>query len=262
MTIDQRTLARLAKELDEAELERRAIAQVTDEHPRMALAEAYSVQAELRRRKEARGAKTVGLKVDLTSWSKLKLSNNDTPVFGFLSDYMCRAEGTELDTSELLAPRVEAEICVVTKAALRGPNCHIGTVLAAIDFVVPAAEVVDSRYRDTNCDLQSLVADNTCASRFVIGGRMRDAATLDLRTLGIVLEKNGEIVATAAGAAVLGNPLAAVAKLVNHLGQWGEEVPAGTLVMTGGVSESIPVQAGDSMLLRFQHLGSVSLRFS
>ena len=106
-----------------------------------------------------------------------------------------------------------------------------------------------------------MVADNTSASRFVIGGRSRNVEALDLRTLGVVLEKNGQVVAMAAGAAVLGHPAAAIAMMANHLGERGQEIPAGTFIMTGGVTEAIPVAAGDNILVRFQDLGSVSMRF-
>jgi 2-oxo-3-hexenedioate decarboxylase len=144
---------------------------------------------------------------------------------------------------------------------LRGPGCNIASVLAASDVVLPGIEVIDSRYRDFKFDLKSVVADNTSASRFVVGGHIADARSVDLRTLGVVFEINGEAVALGAGAAVLGHPAAAVAMLVNHLGARGQVLPAGSLVLSGGVTEAISVKAGDHVNLRIQHLGSVSLRF-
>ena len=141
------------------------------------------------------------------------------------------------------------------------PGCNIGSVLAASDVVLPGIEVIDSRYRDFKFDLKSVVADNTSASRFVVGGHIADARSVDLRTLGVVFEINGEAVALGAGAAVLGHPAAAVAMLVNHLGQRGKVLPAGSLVLSGGVTEAIAVKPGDHVSLRIQHLGSVSLRF-
>ena len=174
---------------------------------------------------------------------------------------MACAEGSDIKTSELIHPKVEAEICVVTKAPLKGPGCHVGAVMAAIDFVIPGVEIIDSRYRDFKFDLKSVIADNTSAARFVVGGRPRNVEELDLRTLGVVMEKNGRIVAMAAGAAVLGHPAAAVAMLANHLGARGQEIPAGSFIMTGGVTEAIAVQAGDQVAVRFQDLGSVAMRF-
>lgn len=262
MQLDKQTHAALAAHLEGAELNRRDVTKVTDDYPQMDWEDAYAIQDELRARKEAAGHRTAGLKAGLTSFAKMKQMGVDVPVFGFVSDYMARPDGGEIATSELIHPKVEAEICIVTKAPLRGPGCHMGAVLAAIDFVVPAVEIIDSRYRDFKFDLKSVVADNTSASRFVIGSGSRSVDALDLRTLGVVLEKNGEVVAMAAGAAVLGHPLTAVVMLANHLGARGQEIPAGTFIMTGGVTEAISVEAGDHVCARFQDLGTVSMRFA
>jgi 2-oxo-3-hexenedioate decarboxylase len=261
MKLDKNIIAALAEHLENAELQAHDVTKITDDHPHMDWDDAYAIQDEIRHRKELRGNKTVGLKCGLTSFAKMKQMGVDTPVFGFVSDYMARPDGGEIKVSELIHPKVEAEICIVTKAPLKGPGCHVGNVMAAVDFVLPAVEVIDSRYRDFKFDLKSVIADNTSASRFVIGGRSRDLDELDLRTLGVVLEVNGEIRAMAAGAAVLGQPLAAVAMLANHLGKRGQEIPAGTFIMTGGATEAITVNSGDNVLVRFQDLGSVSMRF-
>jgi 2-oxo-3-hexenedioate decarboxylase len=261
MALSRSTIAELAAHLESAQLEARDVVKITDAHPGMDWNDAYDIQDEIRRRKEARGDKTAGLKAGLTSFAKMKQMGVDVPVFGFVSASMARSDGGEIRMSELIHPKVEAEICVVTKAPLRGPGCHVGAVMAAIDFVIPAVEIIDSRYKDFKFDLKSVVADNTSASRFVIGGRPRDVEALDLRTLGAVLEKNGQIVAMAAGAAVLGHPAAAVAMMANHLGARGQEIPAGSFIMTGGVTEAIAVTAGDSIVVRFQDLGSVAMRF-
>ncbi len=261
MKLDQTTIAQLAEYLENAELNARDVTKITDEYPDMDWDDAYAIQYEIRRRKEARGQRVAGLKAGLTSRAKMKQMGVETPVFGFVFDYMSCPDGGEIKTSELIHPKVEAEICFVTKAPLRGPGCHVGAVLAATDFVIPAVEIIDSRYRDFKFDLKSVIADNTSSSRFVVGGRMCDPAELDLRTLGVVLEKNGEVVSMAAGAAVLGHPAIPVAMLANQLAQRGEEIPAGTFIMTGGVTEAIAVQAGDHVMARFQDLGSVSMRF-
>jgi 2-oxo-3-hexenedioate decarboxylase len=261
MKLDSKTIQALAEHLENAELNARDVTKITDDHPDMDWDDAYAIQDEIRRRKEARGNRTAGLKCGLTSFAKMKQMGVETPVFGFVSDYMARPDGSEIKVSELIHPKVEAEICIVTKAPLRGPGCHVGTVMAAVDFVLPAVEVIDSRYRDFKFDLKSVIADNTSSSRFVVGGRPRDLDELDLRTLGVVLEINGEVRTMAAGAAVLGHPLAAVAMLANHLGARGQEIPAGTFVMTGGVTEALAVQPGDAVSVRFQDLGTVSMRF-
>lgn len=261
MTIDQKTLDSLAEYLESAELEAREVVKITDAHPQLTLDDGYAIQAAIRARKEARGNQVAGLKAGLTSRAKMKQMGVEVPCFGLLFDYMSIANGGDVKTSELIHPKVEAEIAFVLKAPLRGPGCHVGAVLAATDFVVPAVEIIDSRYENFRFDLVSVVADNTSSSRFVVGSVARGIEGLDLRTLGMVMEKNGEVVAMAAGASVLGHPAEAIAQLANHLAARGEEIPAGTYIMSGGATEAIPVTAGDSIQVRFQDLGSVSMRF-
>ena len=261
MKLDQKTIAALAEHLESAELQAHDVVKITDEHPDMDWDDAYAIQAEILRRKLARGNRVVGLKAGLTSHAKMKQMGVDTPCFGFLVDYFSVPDGGEIRIGELIHPKVEPEIAFVLRRALKGPGCHIGAVLAATDFVMPGIEIIDSRYRDFKFDLKSVIADNCSSSRFVLGGQAVPVDELDLRTLGVVMEKNGEIVGIGAGAAVLGHPAAAIAMLANHLGARGEEIPAGTMILSGGVTEAVAVKAGDNVNLRIQSLGSTSVRF-
>ena len=261
MKLDQQTIARLAEHLENAELQAHDVVKITDEHPDMDWDDAYAIQAEILRRKLARGNRVVGLKAGLTSHAKMKQMGVETPCFGFLVDYFSVPDGGEIKIGELIHPKVEPEIAFVLKRALKGPGCHIGAVLAATDFVMPGIEIIDSRYRDFKFDLKSVIADNCSSSRFVLGGQAVPVDELDLRTLGVVMEKNGEIVGIGAGAAVLGHPAAAIAMLANHLGARGEEIPAGSMILSGGVTEAVAVEAGDNVNLRIQSLGSTSVRF-
>ncbi len=261
MTLDASTAAALAAHLEACELEARDTPKITDAHPDLALTDAYRIQGEIRRRKLERGARVVGLKAGLTSPAKMKQMGVASPVFGFLTDGFAVAAGGEIAAASLIHPRVEPEIALVTRAPLRGPGCHAAAVLVATDLVMTGLEVIDSRYRDFRFDLPSVVADNCSSARFAVGGRGCRPEGLDLRTLGVVFEKNGEVVGVAAGAAVLGHPAAAVAALANHLATLGEEVPAGAVILTGGITEAVPVKAGDHVAVRIQHLGAVSLRF-
>ncbi|PTD97730.1 2-oxo-3-hexenedioate decarboxylase [Pseudothauera lacus] len=261
MKLDQASILQLAEHLEDCELEARDTLKVTDQHPDMDWDDAYAIQDEIRRRKLARGARIVGLKAGLTSHAKMKQMGVESPVFGFLADTFVVPDGGEVRMDELIHPKVEPEICFVTKAPLRGPGCHIAAVLAATDFVMAGIEIIDSRYRDFKFDLKSVVADNCSSSRFVVGGRIADPADVDLRTLGVVMERNGQLIGLGAGAAVLGHPAAAVAMLANHLGARGEEIPAGSLILSGGITEAVAVERGDHVNLRIQDLGSVGCKF-
>lgn len=262
MALTPDTIAQLAEHLDNCQRQAKDTTKITDAHPDMDWDDAYAIQDAILARHLGRGARVIGLKAGLTSHAKMKQMGVETPVFGFLVDEFSVSEGGEVKVSELIHPKVEPEIAFVLKHALRGPGCHIGAVLAATDFVMPGIEVIDSRYRDFKFDLKSVVADNTSASRFVVGGRPLRPNEVDLRTVGIVLEKNGEPVALGAGAAVLGHPAAAIAMLANHLGARGQEIPAGSVILSGGITEAVAVAAGDNVCLRVQGMGSVSLRFA
>jgi 2-oxo-3-hexenedioate decarboxylase len=262
MALSPETIAQLAEHLENCQLQAKDTPKITNDHPDMDWDDAYAIQDVILQRKLARGARVVGLKAGLTSHAKMKQMGVTDPVFGFLVDEYVVSEGATVNVSELIHPKVEPEIAFVLKHALKGPGCHIGAVLAATEFVMPGIEVIDSRYRDFKFDLKSVVADNTSAARFVVGGQAIRPEQVDLRTVGVVLEKNGEPVALGAGAAVLGHPAAAIAMLANHLGRRGQEIPAGSLILSGGVTEAVAVNAGDNVTLRVQGMGSVGLRFA
>ncbi|ODS93224.1 MAG: 4-oxalocrotonate decarboxylase [Comamonas sp. SCN 65-56] len=261
MALSSKILDKLAKHLHACQREARDTPKITDDHPEMDFDDAYAIQDRILAAKLKGGAHMAGYKAGLTSHAKMKQMGVTDPVFGFLVDEFTVADGGEVKVSDLIHPKVEPEICFVTRTELSGPGCSIAHVLAASDIVLPGIEVIDSRYRDFKFDLKSVVADNTSASRFVAGGHAVDARSVDLRTTGLVLEKNGVPVAFGAGAAVLGHPAAAVAMLVNHLGRRGKTLPAGSFILSGGATEAVAVQAGDHVCLRMQGMGSVSLRF-
>ncbi|MDO6595026.1 MULTISPECIES: 2-oxo-3-hexenedioate decarboxylase [Neptuniibacter] len=254
-------IEQLAEHCENAELKAYEITKITDDFPDMTYEDAFDIQWEMRRRKEARGTKIVGMKMGLTSWAKMAQMGVEHPCYGFLADYFSVPDGGEIKIDELIHPKIEAELAFVTKAPLKGPGVHIADVLRATDFVMPAVEVIDSRYKDFKFDLKSVIADNSSSSRFVAGGTMAKAEDLDLKNIGVVMEINGEVVQVGAGAAVLGHPASSVAMLANMLGERGEEIPAGTFIMIGAITAAVQVNKGDSFTVRYQDLGTVSGKF-
>jgi 2-oxo-3-hexenedioate decarboxylase len=260
VALSEAVIADLASILDDAQRNAAEIVKLTDSQPDMDVADGYAVQAELARRWQAAGRRLTGYKGGLTSKAKMVQMGLDTPVFGVLMGDTCVPDGDVIDTTQLIHPKVEAEIAFVTSRELSG-DVSIDEVLAATEFVLPAIEVIDSRFKDFKFDVQSVIADNTSAARYVVGGSPRRPAGLDLRLLGVVMERNGELAGTAAGAAVMGHPAASVVALVKWLAGTGRALPAGSLVMTGGVTEAVAVHAGDHVTARVQHLGTVGVRF-
>jgi 2-oxo-3-hexenedioate decarboxylase len=251
----------LAKCLEDAELSAYRVSKVTDEYRSMTYDDAYNIQWEIRRRKEKRGSKIVGMRMGSTSVVEMAKMGVQRPCYGFLADYFSKPNGGDIKHDELIEPKVSADLAFVTRVILKGPGVNIGDVLRATDFVMPAVGIIDSRYRDSDLDIMSVIADNSSSSRFVSGGTMARTEGLDLKNLGVVMEVNGQVVRLGAGAAVLGHPASSVVMLANMLAERGEHIPAGSFIMVGAVTEAVSVEKGDYFNVRYQGLGSVSGRF-
>jgi 2-oxo-3-hexenedioate decarboxylase len=261
LTLSPQDIAHLTDRIALAQRSATAIPKLTDDFPDMTLADGYAVQMALRRRWVAEGLRQVGWKAGLTSKAKMQQMGVHVPSIGFLLADMARPENSAVRTDDLVHPRVECEVAFMTKKRLAGPAVSRAEVLDATDFVLPAIEIIDSRFSGFKFDLPSVVADNGSSARYVAGGRARDPKELDLATLGVVMEKNGEIVTMGASAAVMGHPADAIALLVKVLHELGEELPSGSFVMSGGITEAVAVKPGDNVIARYQELGSVSVRF-
>lgn len=260
--LEAATIDSIAATVDQAQSSATTITKFTDAYPGMSIDDGYAVQDELLRRWEGRGRRLAGLKAGLTSKAKMEQMGVDVPSFGMLMQDTCFPEGSRLPMDGLIHPRVEAEIAFVTKQELAGSEVSVADVLAATDFVQPALEIIDSRFEKFQFDLVSVIADNGSSARFVLGGRPLRPEALDLATIGIVMEKNGEAVAMTSSAAVLGHPARAVQMLVAWLHGRGRSLPAGSIVLSGAATEAVAVAAGDAITARFQGMGSITVQFT
>lgn len=240
--------------LREARATRTAVPQLSDSFPGLDLATAYGLQAVQR----ADFGPLVGWKLGVTSRAKQVQVGVDSPIRGFLATDHALDYGEPLRCSEHVNPRCEPEIAFVMGADLASAHATTTEVLAATAYVAPAIEVIDSRYTDYRFTMPDVVADNSSAGRFVLGTPV-PAAGIDLRLVGVVMEQNGDVVATASGAASLGHPAAAVAWLVRSLAEHGEGLRRGDVILSGGLTAATPVSAGDAVVVTVDRLGSVEL---
>jgi 2-oxo-3-hexenedioate decarboxylase len=261
MALDRKIIEKLAKHCEDAEINVKEITKITDDYPEMTYKDAYDIQWAARALKEARGTKIVGMKMGLTSQAKMKQMGVPNPCYGYLADYFACGDNSVIKIDELIHPKIEAEIAFVLKDDLVGPGCHIGDVLAATDFIMPAIEVIDSRYKDFKFDLKSVIADNSSSSRYITGGESKSVQDIDLKTLGVVLQINGETMEVAAGAAVLGHPATSIAMLANMMGERGETLKAGSFILSGAITSAHTVNKGDNITVMFQNLGTLTTRF-
>lgn len=250
----------LAQRLFDAYEGRHDVVALTDELPDLSEADGYRIQRALLELFRGRGARVVGKKTGLTSKAKQVAMGVPEAIFGYLLDVYLIREPAVVRTAELIHPRLEPELAFIMGERVQGPGVTTPQVLAATRAVVPALEVIDSRYRDFKFKLADVVADNCSASRVVVGNTEVSPAGIDLRLQGMMLEKNGALADTGAGAAVLGHPASAVAWLANKLAETGDCLEAGDLVMPGAPCEALFVAPGDTVTVTFAHVGSVTAR--
>jgi 2-oxopent-4-enoate/cis-2-oxohex-4-enoate hydratase len=260
MTADEH--AHLGAWLYHALVERRPIPPLTAELPSITIEDAYQIQKEMvRKRIAGTGARVVGKKIGVTSKVVMDMLGVDRPDFGILTSDMVHNDGARIPIDTLIAPKAEGEIAFLLKRDLQGPGVGNADVLAATEAVFPCFEIVDSRIADWKIRIQDTVADNASCGVFVIGDAMASPKDLDLSLIGMTLEKNGELVATGAGAAALGSPVNAVAWLANTLGVLGMPLKAGEVVLSGSLAAMVPVQRGDHLRMGLSRVGSASVSF-
>lgn len=232
---------------------------ITDHWAELDLRTAYAVQDETLRRRLARGETLVGVKLGLTSRAKQRRMNVSSPLVAWLTDAMILPAGDAVPQATLIHPRVEPEIAFVMKERLVGPGVTAANALAAVDRVFAAAEVIDSRYRDFRFTLPDVVADNASSGAFVLGPVGLRPEQLDLALEAVLVEVDGQVVDSATGAAVQGNPAEALALAANVLAERGLAIEPGQVVLTGGMTDAVPAPPGARLAFHFTSLGSIQL---
>jgi 2-keto-4-pentenoate hydratase len=259
--LTQEQILQEARALYRAEKDKSVLRPFTEKYAKIAPEESYQIQLAQIEMKKADGAKVVGKKIGLTSKAMQKMLNVDQPDYGHILDHMVLQDAAVFRIGELIQPKIEPEIAFILDRELKGPGVTSMAVLAATRFVVPALEIIDSRIEGWKIKLCDTIADNASSARVVIGNSPKRIDEFDLKLVGMVLEKNGDIVQTGAGGAVLGHPAVAVAWLANAVGQFGVSLGAGEIIMPGALCAAADVSAGDLVQASFDGLGTVSVRF-
>jgi 2-oxo-3-hexenedioate decarboxylase len=230
---------------------------VTAEWPGLDLATAYAVQDEGLRRRLERGERLVGVKLGLTSRAKQRRMGVDTPLTAWLTDAMILPAGEPVPVGTFIHPRVEPELVFVLGSRLKGPGVTAAQALTAVAAVYGGAEIIDSRFTDFKFTLPDVVADNASSGAFVTGPVALPPSALDLALESVLVETDGVVTDSATGAAVQGHPAEALALAVNDLGRRGIALEPGWVVLTGGMTDAVPIVPGRTIALHFADLGSV-----
>ena len=259
--MNEELINQLGDELHEALVSRKTVTPITSRYTNMTVDDGYRIQQRMVGRRLTEGDKIVGKKIGVTSRVVQQALGVPRPDFGYLLSSMIADQVASVSFDSLIQPKAEGEIAFVLKRDLCGPFVTNADVLAATEGVMACFEIVDSRIDDWKIKIQDTVADNASCGVFVLGSQLVDPRKIDLNLCGMVLEQNGEVVATGAGAAALGSPVNAVAWLANALGQYGIPLRAGEVILSGSLAAMIPVKRGDRFRMQIGGIGDCSVRF-
>ncbi|MBZ4654794.1 MAG: hydratase/decarboxylase family protein [Peptococcaceae bacterium] len=260
--MDKEFIVKAAEALRVAMINKQPISALSEQKPDITIEEAYQIQLINVEEAVKAGKRIVGKKIGLTSVAMQKFLGVNEPDYGHLLDTMVWDEEIPISLSNLLQPKIEAEIAFVLSEDLQGPGVTLTDVLRATAGVIPSFEVIDSRVKDWKIKIQDTVADNASSAGITLGSQLIPVNRVDLKYVGMVLQKNGQIIETAAGAAVMGHPALAVAWLANKLGSMGIGLKKGEIILSGSLTKAIEVKAGDVFVATFGGLGSVKAVFT
>ena len=220
--------------------------------------DAYEIQKLQIDQMLAGGRIVKGHKVGLTSAAMQKQLGVDQPDFGHLLDDFFFLEHMPIPMDRWLQARIEPEVAFVLGKPLKGPGVTVAEAIQAVDFVLPALEIVDSRIKDWKIGIIDTISDNASSGGVILGGSPTRLTDVDLRLVGCTLLKNGQIVGTGANGAVLGNPINSLVWLANTVGPSGVTLEPGHVVLPGSVTKMQPIAAGDTFVANWGALGSVT----
>lgn len=268
MALSNDDIRACANRLHQAEKTRTQIRQLSQDFPDITIAHAYAIQKAWVDIKIAEGRLVKGHKIGLTSKAMQSALDINEPDSGVLLDDMFFADGGMVPTERFIATRVEAELAFVMSKRLSGPDCTMFDVLNATDFVMPALEILDTRIERVDPrtkatrKIYDTIADNAANAGIVLGGRPIRPLDADLRWIGALCFKNGQLEETGLAAGVLNHPATAVAWLANKIAPLGLALEPGQIVLAGSFIRPIETRKGDTIQADYGAYGSVSCYFA
>lgn len=259
--MDTTDINRYGDELYDALISCQTVAPIRDRAPGITVEDAYRIQGRLIDRRVAAGEHIVGKKIGLTSAAVQNMLGVFEPDFGQMLSGMTYENGATIELSTLIQPKFEGEVAFVLKHDLVGPGITAVDVLKATDYVVPCFEIVDSRIVNWDIKICDTVADNASCGVYVLGTQPMDPRDVDLSLVGMMIEADGELACTGAGAAVQGSPINSVAWLANTLGRLGMPFRAGEVILSGSLAAMFPIVGPTTLTASFGDLGSCSVTF-
>jgi len=268
VTAEDADLDTIARRIKAAQDESAQLNPITSGVDGFGLAQGYEVAHRIHKARFAEGWAPVGRKIGFTNsaiWPEYGVS---APIWGYLYDRtVVRAEAgdTGIDIGRFVEPKIEPEIVVHFSKAPPADG-DLSAILACVDWVAHAFEIVQCHYPGWKFQAPDSVADSALHGALVLGeplavGELGPDPVATLESFTVALARNGEERHTGKGANVLGGPLAAVAHLIAALAEtpgcpaWA----ADEIVTTGTLTPACPIRAGERWTTRLDGIDLAGL---
>jgi len=261
VTIDEAAIREAVTHLITARRERRAIGELPEGCRPATPEEAYAIQEAFI---DSWDEHVAGWKVGATAPAALQTLRLDEPFWGPVFSPAILQSPAEAVASTFHTLLLECEFAfrIGRDLPARAAPFERERVVEAVQGLVPAIEVVSSRYGDlAGPGGLQVIADCGANGALVLGEEHEDWQGFDLRTHRVRLEVDGAQVAEGTGAAVLGHPLESLTWFVNRRAERGFGLRPGEVVSTGTCTGMTPVEAGKEAVADFGPLGLVRVRF-
>ncbi len=241
---------------------------LTKQFPDMGMDDAYAIQNAIYKAKLAAGRSVIGWKIGLTSKAMQYALKIDIPDSGILFDDMAFDHGATVPAGRFIQPRIEAEIAFVMKSALAGANVTRADVIAATDYVCPSIEILDTRIVRMDPDtgqtrkVHDTIADNAANAGVVLGAQRHAVDAFDLRWVGAITSRNGEVEETGLGAGVLNDPVESVVWLARRMAGYGQSIEPGHIILSGSFIRPVECPSGTEISADFGDFGRVDITFA
>lgn len=232
----------------------------TDAWPEVTLDDAYAIQFATIGRRLADGDSIRAIKLGLTQQAEQDQWSIPHPTFGTLIESMLLQPGESFPVSRGMAPKVEAEIVVVTSRDIDHRVDSVDELVPYIASVHAGIEILDSRYHHGDFHPVDAVADNQSALSGVWAGEGVLPADIDIVNESATVLIDDVEKGSGVASRLLGSPLIAVLGAVNEMVRLGRPIPAGLAIFSGNLCQAaVPVEQGDEVTVTFSTLGSLTL---
>lgn len=257
-----------AADLLRAEETREQIGLLTKRYPEMGMDDAYAVQSAIYRAKLQQGRTVVGWKIGLTSKAMQYALNINIPDSGILFDDMIFSNGATVPKKRFIEPRVEAEIAFIMKSSVGGANVTRQEVIEATDYVAPSLEILDTRILRVDPETKATrkifdtISDNAANAGIVLGMKRHAVDAIDMRWVGVITSRDGEVEETGLGAGVLNDPIESVVWLARRMAKYKQSIQPGQIILSGSFIRPIECPPGTAIHADFGSFGFVDIKFA